>query len=171
MRSLENEYYLQSPQAVKLKYRNKGVFSGDFNLLANRGQEVLFSWSHLPGSGLQLRPPQTKGTGQAQTGPLRCLFSPAVLPQLAEDEDRDRQAFGGLCTCFLGIGMSSVHQDSQLSCQLSRAHVVAAILGGRQGRKQGVRVKFGLQDRMTSFSQVLMGPEVVSGDTVVSAPF
>lgn len=71
-----NVCYLQSPQAVKPKYRNKGLSSGAPNLLANLGQGALFPWSHMPGSGLKLRAQQTKRAAeQVETELLCCLFS------------------------------------------------------------------------------------------------
>lgn len=71
-----NVHYLQSPQAVKPKYRNKGLSSGAPNLSANHGQGALFPWSHMPGSGLKPRAQQTKRAAeQVETELLCCLFS------------------------------------------------------------------------------------------------
>lgn len=79
-----NAHYLQSPRAVKPKYRNKGPSSGALNLSANHGQGALFPWSHMPGSGLKLRAQQTKRAAeQVETELLCCLFSLAVPAQPA----------------------------------------------------------------------------------------
>lgn len=81
-------HYLQSPQAVKPEYRNKGPSSGVLNLSAHSGQGALSLGSHLLGSGLKLRAQQTKRAAeQVETELLCCLMSLAVPARPAR---RDR---------------------------------------------------------------------------------